>query len=254
LPFVSQRYAIRSEQMLDLDAAQSSGLYAERMRMLIETLCRRFEPGAVNVLAAHCFVRGGALGGGERDAQTIFDYGIAPAHLPANANYVALGHLHRTQRMAAAAPAYYAGSPIQVDFGEERDTKAVLLVEVEPGAPARVEPRPLQHGWSLRTVEGSLAELEGRARDCGDAWLRVVVHEQARAGLADEVRTLLPRAVDIRVAATRTQPDSSAPRAHHGRSARELLGTYLAEQGVDDPRVERLFARLYEEELHGVDA
>ena len=69
-------------------------------------------------------MRGGTLGGGERDAQTIFDYGIEACHFPANANYVALGHLHRTQRMAAPAPTWYAGSPIQVDFGEEAGHEA----------------------------------------------------------------------------------------------------------------------------------
>jgi exonuclease SbcD len=254
LPFVSQRFAVRTEQMLELDAAQSAGLYAERMRLIIDALCGGFRRDAVNLLAAHCFVRGGALGGGERDAQTIFDYGIEAGHLPSNASYVALGHLHRTQRMPAAATAYYAGSPVQVDFGEERDTKHALIVDVEPGVPARVTPHPVTSGWSLRTVEGTLAELEQLAGDVGDAWLRVVVKERTRAGLADDVRTLLPRAIDVRVASPVEHTGASERVSTGGRSAQELFDTYLDLQGVDDPKVERLFSRLYEDELHGVDA
>ena len=160
LPFVSQRYAIRTEQMLELDAAQAAGLYAERMRLLIAALSAGFRADTVNLVAAHCFVRGGTLGGGERDAQTIFDYSVEGLHFPKRANYIALGHLHRTQRMAAPAPAWYAGSPIQVDFGEEQDVKHVLLVDAEAGVPARVTTRELTSPWTLRTVRGSLAELQ----------------------------------------------------------------------------------------------
>jgi exonuclease SbcD len=254
LPFVSQRFAIRTEQLLELDASQAAGLYAERMRLIIDALCAGFERDAVNVLAAHCFVRGGALGGGERDAQTIFDYGIEAQALPTNASYIALGHLHRTQRMAAAAPAYYAGSPVQVDFGEERDTKHALLVDVEPGVPARVTPHRLESGWSLRTIAGTMDELAALAGEVGDAWLRVVVDERTRAGLADEVRELLPRAIDIRVASPRERARATERGPSHGRTAHDLFATYLELRGVEDPQVERLFSQLYEEELHGVDA
>jgi DNA repair protein SbcD/Mre11 len=253
LPFVSQRYAVRTEQLLDLDAAEAAGRYAERMRLLIDALCTGFERGAINLLAAHCFVRGGKLGGGERDAQTIFDYGVEAVNLPVGANYIALGHLHRTQRIAAGAPAWYAGSPIQVDFGEERDAKHVLLVETEPGVPARVERRPLTTGWTLRTIEGTLPEIEALAPSVGDAWLRVVVKEAARAGLADDVRRLVPQAVDIRVAA----PAVGRGSAEHGgdrsgRSPSDLFGMYLTQHGLDDPRLQGLFARLYEDELQDV--
>jgi exonuclease SbcD len=254
LPFVSQRFAVRTEQLLELDASQTAGLYAERMRLIIEALCADFEREAVNIFATHCFVRGGALGGGERDAQTIFDYGIEAPALPTNASYVALGHLHRTQRMGAAAPAYYAGSPVQVDFGEERDTKHALLVDLEPGVPARVTPHRLASGWSLRTIAGTMAELAALAGEVGDAWLRVVVDERTRAGLADEVRELLPRAIDIRVSSPRERGRDTERGQSHGRSPHDLFTTYLELRGVDDANVERLFSQLYEEELHGVDA
>jgi exonuclease SbcD len=248
LPFVSQRYAIRTEQMLELDAAQAAGLYAERMRLLIAALSQGFGRDTINLVAAHCFVRGATLGGGEREAQTIFDYGIEGLHFPRTANYVALGHLHRTQRIAAPAPAWYAGSPIQVDFGEEQDTKHVLVVEAEAGLPAQVSTRSLSTPWTLRTVRGSLAELRERVGDVGDAWLRVVVREPARAGLADDVRALFPRAVDIRVE-TETSTGEPGGTSRRGRSPHELFAEYLASEGVDDARVLRLFDRLYDDAI-----
>jgi len=249
VPFVSQRYAVRTEQLLELDAAQASGLYTERMRLLIAALCSAFRADAVNVLALHGFVRGGLLGGGERDAQTIFDYAIEAAHFPATASYVALGHLHRTQRVAAPAPAWYSGSPIQVDFGESEDTKHVLVIEAEPGLPARVESRPLSTPWKLQTVRGTLTDLAAAAEKFGDARLRVFVREPVRAGLADDVRALLPRAVDIRIERP-VEPDEAPHRVQRGnRSSRELFEQYLESRQIDDTRVVQLFEQLHAEVL-----
>jgi len=249
MPFVSQRFAVLTEQLLGLDAAQAAGRYAERMRLLIDALSQSFRPDAVNLLAAHCFVPGAKAGGGERDAHVANEYGVEAVYFPSSANYIALGHLHRTQRVDAAAPAWYAGSPVQVDFGEERDVKHVVLVETAPGVPARVDVRPLTRGWSLRTVTGTVDELRASAADTGEAWLRVIVREPARAGLADEVRALLPKAVDVRVERGVEEAGSAAAPSRRGRSPRDLFAEYLGVAGVDDPRVLRLFERLHDDEL-----
>ncbi|GIU87470.1 MAG: nuclease SbcCD subunit D [Acidimicrobiia bacterium] len=248
VPFVSQRYAVRTEQLLELDAAEASAAYTERMRRLITSLCGAFRPDAVNVLAAHCFVRGGRVGGGERDAQTIVEYAVEAAHFPVSASYVALGHLHATQQVAAPVPAWYAGAPIQVDFGEAEQPRHVLVVDAAPGVPARVEPRRITSGWRLRTVRGTLDELAALAADAGDAWLRVFVREPARAGLADEVRAVLARAVDVQVDPAVRAPETG-PRVatRHGRSARELLEEYLESESTRDGRVVALFERLHDE-------
>src|SRR4029079_19272384 len=109
---------------------------------------------------------------------------------PSSASYVALGHLHRTQSMPGATPIWYSGSPIQVDFGESDDRKQVLVVDAPAKGSARVNPVELTRGWRLRTVTGTLDELAALSPD--DAFLRVVVREQPRPGLADDVRALLP--------------------------------------------------------------
>jgi len=250
VPFVSQRFAVRAEQLLELDAAEASGLYTERMRLLIDALCRAFRRDAVNVLALHGYVRGAQLGGGERDAHTIFEYGLEAAHFPMQASYVALGHLHRTQSLAAPAPTWYAGSPVQVDFGEDDDAKHVLLIEAEPGMPARVTKHALSAPWHLQTVRGTLAELECHATTTPDTFLRVFVREPARAGLADEVRAILPNAVDVRVELPDTaRADAPTRSARTGRSARDLFTEYLASRAIEDARLVPLFEQLHDEVL-----
>ena len=246
LPFLSQRYVIRAAQLMDGNAAQHAGNYADRCRLLLDGLCAGFASDTVNIVVAHAMVRGGRLGGGERDAQTIEDYYLDPTSFPATAHYVALGHLHRTQQLPGAAPIWYSGSPIQVDFGEGGDDKHAVIVEARAGRPAEVRPVRLDHVRRLRTLEGTLVELRAQAAGTGDDLLRVVITEPARAGLADDVRELLPNAVEIRIAAPAPDIEADLP-SRAGLTPHQLFAGYLASQGVSDDRVVRLFARLLDE-------
>ena len=246
LPFVSQRGIVRAKDLMDSEAYENIQAYADRMREVIDALAAGFESDTVNVLMAHAFVHGGRLGGGERAAHFIDDYALSAQAFPATAGYVALGHVHRPQQIAGPGQVRYCGSPLQLDFGEEQQRKQVNLVDIEPGLPPKVKALPLTAGRSLQTMKGTLAELESLSRELDDeVWLRVVVREPRRAGLADTVREMLgERAVDVRV------EDSSSPVPRHrtraGRTPAELFDEFLAERNIVDERVTSLFAELLE--------
>lgn len=253
LPFCSQRSVIRSAQLMAEDGAENAGTYAERVRLLIERLSNSFRDDAVNVIAAHCMVEGAKPGGGEREAQTFMDYWVKATAFPANAHYVALGHLHRTQQIGAACPIWYSGSPLQVDFGEEEHAKHVLLVEATPTTPAQVREVPITSGRRMRTLRGTLDELRAIAGTTNNDFLRVIVNEPARAGLAENIRELLGDTVmDVRLdpavieAAQHRREQRAAPQ---GASPQTLFNTYLAECAIEDDRLEKLFATLLDEEL-----
>ena len=187
LPFVSQRYVVRAAELMANDAAQNAGTYAERYRAVIAALCGEFGAETVNLVVAHGMVRGGrsAAASGSPDASRTT--GSTRPSFPPSAQYVALGHLHRTQQLPGAAPIWYSGSPIQVDFGEDGDAKHVLVVDVEAGQARAGHRAPPRSARRLRTIEGTLAELTILAPDMGDDLLRVVVTEPGRAGLATDV-------------------------------------------------------------------
>jgi exonuclease SbcD len=84
----------------------------------------------------------------------------------------------------------------------------------------------------------------------GDAYLRVILAEQARAGLGDLVRAELPDALEVTLdEAYRPSRGGSGGSggARAGRGPLELFGDYLREQNVADPRVEALFASLLDD-------
>lgn len=242
VPFPSQRYIVTAADLLDLDADQHGGRYAERVRQAIGALTSGFGDDTVNLLVAHLMVVGGQAGGGERAAHLFDDYSVPATAFPSGTHYVALGHLHRQQRIPGPCPAWYCGSPLQLDFGETQDDKAVLVVEATPGTPAQVRSVPLTAGRRLRTIEGDLTALGSMVGTTGDDFLRIRVDEPARAGLADEVRDLFPDAVEISVVRPEAERRERAERA--GRTPQELFDLYLAEQDATDPDLSALFAEL----------
>jgi DNA repair protein SbcD/Mre11 len=248
LPFLSQRGIIGADALMAKDADQHVVAYADRYRTLIDALCTGFDDRCINIIAAHATVFGARMGGGEREAHTIADYHVAAGVFPASAHYVALGHVHRTQQLAGACPIWYSGAPLQLDFGETTYEPSVLLVEAEPDTPATVRPIPLTRGRRLRTLRGTLDALAASVDDVGDDYLRILLTEPHRAGLADEARALFPNAVDVRIA--RDDDDASAAQVwtleQVRRSPTALFEEYLAERDVRDAEVQALFAELLE--------
>lgn len=245
LPFVSQRGIVRAQQILDDDPDQHASAYADRMQRLISKLTATMTVDTVNLLVSHLTVYGAMAGGGERTAH-VFGYAIPTSSFPGHLSYVALGHLHRQQKMPHGGAVWYSGSPLQLDFGEVDDQKGVLLVEAEPGLPSKVTAVPLSSGRRLVSITGTLAQVEAASESVGDAYVRVELLESARVGLADEVRKAIPNAVEV----TLRESETMSSQDYEGRtsvSGPEAFHNYLAASGAVDNEVEALFAELFEE-------
>lgn len=152
LPFVSPARATSAEA-LAVDPDDAGTGYAAYMRTLVDDLACGFRAEAVNLLLAHTHLDGAVVGASERRVHVGEAWMASPDMLPRTAQYVALGHIHRHQQvMDAPVPTWYAGAPLQLDFGEEGLPTCYNLVDVRPGQPARVEARPYVGGRPLRTV------------------------------------------------------------------------------------------------------
>jgi exonuclease SbcD len=250
LPWLARQHVLRAEQLMALEGGEAVQVYAARVQRMIDALCASFAPDSVNIVAAHAYVRGGTRGGGERLAALVDEYFVTPQSFPPTATYVALGHLHRRQPIVAGVPIWYSGSPIQVDFGDDTDPRGMNLIVASPGLPPKVEPMVLSSPARLATIRGPLAALESLAGAARADHLRVVVEEPARPGLGDEVRALVPNAVEVTVVSDverdpRARPDA---RDHVHRTPRDLFGEYLDSVGAArDPALLALFDDLHDQ-------
>lgn len=228
IPFAPARALVTAADLAE-DPTDARFQYAHHFRALVSALSSEFREDTVNVLMAHTHLEGASLSHSERAVHLGREWAAEVAAIPARAHYVALGHIHKPQRMeAAAAPTLYAGSPLQLDFGEVGEEKSFVVVEASPAGLHVLERVPYQGGKPLLEVRASLEMLEQdatRLRQAG--WLKVTVPlERPLADLNGRVRRLLPNAVAVEVELPASLP---VPRAVStvGMTPAQVYGEYV---------------------------
>ena len=99
-------------------------------------------------------------------------------------DYIALGHIHKPQKVGGLDHIRYCGSPIPLGFDEAKQQKEVLLVDLDASGLNAITALPVPRFQALISVSGNLATLaaaisaaaaEGSAQQ--PAWLEVTVAE-----------------------------------------------------------------------------
>jgi len=131
---------------------------AELATVASDRLNRARPQNMPSVLAAHLFTTEGTgsgservfVGTAERVAATLFN----------GFSYVALGHLHRRQKISDRI--HYAGSPLPYAFDEADDVKVLLSVDIDcsvPSWPIRVDEVPLLPKRRMASLAASFENL-----------------------------------------------------------------------------------------------
>jgi exonuclease SbcD len=168
------------------------GLQAELMQALSEG----YDPSRdVLLFTAHLFVAGAKKADSERGVDTDPAFATAPEDLPV-VSYAALGHIHAPQAVRVPFPARYAGSPLQMDFGEYTDIKSVVVVDADPGRPVHAQTHPLTGGRRLSRFKGTLEELRSEADQHEGMLLRAeITGEDDGVMLHRRVADIVPGAI-----------------------------------------------------------
>jgi exonuclease SbcD len=211
--------------------------YAESMGQLATHLATGFRHDAINILMTHTHLVG-AKYSGERSERRVHlgdEWAALPQALPPTAQYVALGHIHSPQSVPSVpAPAEYAGSPLQLDFGESGEEKSWVLLDVRAGLPASIERVPYRGGRRLERVRASFDVLEheaDRLRSRDDLLWITVPLEQPDPELNSRVRKLLPGAVKVEAELKRLEVPVAAMRPARGAQPTDLFRSYYAVGG-----------------------
>ncbi|MNZ87547.1 Nuclease SbcCD subunit D [compost metagenome] len=170
------------------------------------------------------------------------------------ADYIALGHIHRPQKVGGLEHIRYCGSPIPLSFDEARQTKEVLLVDLDESGLRAVTPLPVPRFQPLQSLAGSLAELSETlaeaAREGSDerpVWLEVLVRTDDYLSDIQLRVEKLCEGLPVEVLRTRRERGnaqtglfSEARETLDELSAEEVFEQRLAGETLDDPLRERL--------------
>ncbi|MGF7056445.1 metallophosphoesterase family protein [Brassicibacter mesophilus] len=139
LPYPSeQRLNEVFTESIDEEGMQKS--YSERVGKIFDELSNRFREDTVNLCVSHIFVLGGEVTDSERPIQIGGGLTVEADKLPKNAHYIALGHLHKCQKVKGEAlNAFYSGSPIQYSKSEKGHKKSVYVIDAKVGYEPDIE-------------------------------------------------------------------------------------------------------------------
>ena len=160
LPFLN--FGAFSEE--DKEAYRAAGdSQAEMAAVASYILQQAVQPDMPALLAAHLFTIGGQSSSSERTFIGAAEY-VNP-DLFSCFDYVALGHLHRCQRITDRM--YYSGSPLPYSFDESEDAKCVLSIDID-GTPKQsaagkasitIERIPIISERPLKRLEGVFTDF-----------------------------------------------------------------------------------------------
>lgn len=131
-----------------------------------------------NVLLTHAFVVGSTeevlISDSEKKLVVGGKESVSSTYLEMF-DYVALGHLHRTQKVGSDK-IRYSGSLLKYSFSEESYQKSITMIDLDEMGAIKCELLPLNPKRDLKTLKGTLEEVLAMP-SCED-YLRVVLLDQ----------------------------------------------------------------------------
>jgi exonuclease SbcD len=112
------------------------------------------------ILMGHLFTSGVITSDSERDLRRGGLELFSANDFPANCKYIALGHIHKPQRVGNSETVRYSGSPIPLSFSEKNDKKIVVELEVSDNCIQQVLVHEIPPARRLRRFSGTFKEVQ----------------------------------------------------------------------------------------------
>lgn len=181
------------------------------------------------------------------------------------ADYIALGHIHRPQKVGGLEHIRYSGSPIALSFDEASQQKEVLLLDFGAAALQSITPLPVPVFQPMASLRGSLKELADAIADVATqgtperpVWLEVQVStDDYLSDLQGRINALCEgHPVEV-LRIRRERGNASASLASEARetldelSVEDVFARRLQQEALDEEDSQRLLG-LYRQVLEAV--
>ncbi|MEZ2602196.1 exonuclease subunit SbcD [Kluyvera intermedia] len=180
------------------------------------------------------------------------------------ADYIALGHIHRAQKIGGSEHIRYSGSPISLSFDETGKSKSVNLVNFSDGKLAEVTPLTVPVTQPLAVIKGDFDSISAQLAEWRDAeaepatWIDIeITSDEYLHDIQRKIQTItddLPVEVLLmrRSREQRQRILASQERETLSElSVEEVFHRRLALETLEEPQQQRL-QTLFNETLHGL--
>ncbi len=165
-----------------------------------------------------------------------------PAQAFPPADYIALGHIHRAQRIGGTDHIRYSGSPIPLSFDETGRDKSVFLLDFSSTL-ERVTALPVPAFQPMQMLKGSMADIEAQLAQFArydeplPVWLDIEITTQ-------EYLTDLQRRIEQLIATLPVE----VLLVRRSRTLRQRSLEQLTNETLSELKVEEVFARRLAQE------
>ena len=219
------------------EAEERAATYGERIKVLFDGLKKHYSEETINLVISHLFAMDSEESGSERSIQLGGSYIVSGDCFPEEAQYIALGHVHKPQIVPGTNKrARYSGSPLQYNKREINFIKKCLIVDVKVGQEAVVEEidlpvyKPIEV-WKCESIESAIERCEAeKERDCY-VYLEIETDRYIRE---DEIKLMKTNKADI----IEIQP----------KLIGQLDEEALLERQITEEKIEDIFKAFYKKE------
>jgi len=159
LPWLLRSNLMTKEEFKNKKSEEIHEIILKKVFNIVDDLLGDLDEDIPRIMIAHATVASATFGA-EHNVMLSSDL-VLPLSLFQNKglDYVALGHLHKFQVLMEDPPVVYSGSIERVDFGEEKEDKGFVVVEVTEGNKTEFEfvKTPAR---KFKTIEIDLSEEE----------------------------------------------------------------------------------------------
>jgi len=128
--------------------------YTDAIKVVVDNL--KLDTSEINILIAHQFVTGASRT--ESEEISVGGLDNVDASVFEDFDYVALGHIHRPQKIGTER-IRYCGTPLKYSFSEVNDTKSVSIIEINSKEDFNLRMIPLIPKRDMRKIRGTYEEL-----------------------------------------------------------------------------------------------
>ena len=160
------------------------------MNIICDNIRSNIDKSKVNIVVSHSFVGGATLSDSERSA-TVGTVNIVSKEAFRDFSYVALGHIHRKQKLAGNI--YYSGSPLKYSIKETAHDKCMLIYDSSENTILEVKVDAFR---DTRIIEGEYEEILNMPPS--DDYIKVVVTDKyIGIEILDTLRNMFPNIIGV---------------------------------------------------------